>query len=161
MAAKVIDIDQLESPYVIEFIKKIDGDFQVNNQVTAAPWRYFGLPNFRFCTLIDQEQLVGVSVTSQHPVSEHLNFLYVSSTERSRGYGKRLIEDWLDRSTKSLQTIHVRTELLRTRHYYSHFGFAEIQPQDAKGRLNLWVEQCLRFNPNTYQNAVLMYRDIG
>lgn len=161
MAAQIVDIAQLESPDVIEFIKNIDGDFKINNQITAAPWRYFGLPNFRFCTLVDHEQLVGVSVTSQHSMSEHLNFLYVAATERSRGYGKRLIEDWLDRSTKSLQTIHVHAELFRTRHYYTQFGFTEIQPLDAKGQLKLWVAQCLQFNPTTYQNAVLMYRDLG
>lgn len=158
MTARIINITQLDSPDVIEFIKNIDGDFIENNNISAAPWRYFGLPNFHFQGLFEQDKLSGISVISRHSVSEHLNFLYVLPGERSRGFGRQLIQHWLDHVTKPIQTIHVRTELKRTRQYYLQFGFIELPPNEATEELQLWVQQCLQFNLATYQNAVLMYR---
>jgi N-acetylglutamate synthase-like GNAT family acetyltransferase len=158
LAIQFSPLINLTDERLTKFLQRFTVDFRENRSTQHAPWCYFELAHFHFDMLHTPESIIAVRVTSTHPQNEHLNFLYVDIDHRSSGFGEQLLIDWLQHRQKSLLTIHVKTELIRTQAFYKKFGFEIISAKSTTTATERWMTQCLQFNPQTYQNSVLMTR---
>ncbi|MEW9797551.1 GNAT family N-acetyltransferase [Alteromonas sp. CYL-A6] len=140
------------------FLSRFDEGFKENTRLDAAPWRYFTLPHFRFFMLGSDTDVQAVMVTSVHDSSEHLNFLYVDAAQRSLGLGETLMTFWQQQASRPLLTIHVKQDLQRTQAFYASLGFAVADLSDPPANLRPWIDKALAFSADTYDDAVLMWR---
>jgi len=151
-----LTIANLHNPQFLAFLANFDNEFRDNKLINTAPWCHLKHTHFSATVYKKNSDIVGVRVTSCYPDSEHLNFLYIDKKNRGCGLGQEMMNDWVNESSHSLLTIHVKKSLTRTLYFYQQLGFNVIEQSSPPPLLSNWITRCVAFNPATYIGVELM-----
>ena len=156
---KISKIKKKDS-YLKKFLKSIkEKNFLENKSLDNTPWIHFKNRNFKFYRIKIKNKIIGIAVIINLKLNTHLQFFYISKKYRSKGFGKEILKKLL--SNKKFTTVHVPKKLtIRTQKFYQKNNFKLYSLQEKHKLLKYWIDRCKKFDPKTFKEKKLLYKNL-
>lgn len=144
-----------------KFLRSIkEKNFIENKSFKNTPWIHFKNKNFKFYRIQIKNQIIAVAVIIKLKLNTHLQFFYISKKYRSKGFGKEILKKLIP--TKKFTTVHVPKKLtIRTENFYKKNNFKLSNLHEKHKLIKYWVVRCNKFDPKTFKEKKLLYRNLG
>ena len=134
-------------------------NFLLNKSFDNTPWIHFGNPNFEFFKIIIKKKIIGIVVIIKLKLNTHLQFFYISYKYRSKGLGKKVLRKLLP--NKKFTTVHVPKKLnIRTQKFYKKNNFKLSSLHENHKLIKYWIARCKKFDPKTFREKKLLYKNL-